>query len=65
MKYKNTTEQLTKCNKYTPVNNLNINGLNTTIKNQRMAKWIKIRKTYMNAAYKRFILDLKRPIYLN
>lgn len=49
----------------TPVNNLNVNGLNTTIKNQIMAKWIKIRKTHMNAAYKRFILYLKRPIYLH
>lgn len=29
-----------------PVNNLNVNGLNTIIKNQIMAKWIKIRKTH-------------------
>ena len=35
---------------YQSIINLNVNILNTTIKNQRMVKWIKIRKTHMNVA---------------
>ena len=36
---------------------MNVNGLSAPIKRQRVMKWIK-NKTYLYAAYKRFISDI-------
>ena len=46
-------------NSYLSIIILNVNGLNAPIKRHRVSEWIKKKKTYLYAAYKRFMLDLK------